>query len=63
MNLEEWANYFNTPASERGKIINVITLEIGDTELGKLVIRPNLVRDLDWVDFGIVNFDSSLANG
>lgn len=48
--MEEWATYFETPASKRDKLLNVITLEIGDTPLGELVTRPKLVRDLDWVD-------------
>lgn len=50
MSLREWADYFHTPPSQREKILNVITLEIGDTPLGAMVVRPQLVRDLDWVD-------------
>lgn len=53
MSLREWADYFRTPAAERKKLLNVITLEIGDTRLGEMVTRPQLVRDLDWVNFGI----------
>lgn len=46
----KWAEYFNTPASERDKIRNVISLEISATTLADQILPPRLVRDLDWVE-------------
>ncbi|KAJ3344904.1 hypothetical protein HDU91_007520 [Kappamyces sp. JEL0680] len=50
MKLGEWADYFELPVQERERILNVISLEIGETALGKMVRRPKVVRDLDWID-------------
>lgn len=49
MSLKDWVKYFNSPSEERERILNVITLEIGETALGKLIRRPKVVRELDWV--------------
>ncbi|KAJ3217401.1 JmjC domain-containing histone demethylation protein 1 [Dinochytrium kinnereticum] len=50
MTLDEWANYFTTPDDRKKRILNVISLEISGSELGNLVTRPKIVRDLDWID-------------
>ncbi|KAI8875395.1 Clavaminate synthase-like protein [Backusella circina FSU 941] len=46
--LGKWADYFHN--KERDRIRNVISLEISQTELGKRITRPRLVRELDWID-------------
>jgi F-box/leucine-rich repeat protein 10/11 len=48
--LFQWANYFETPPTERKQLLNVISLEISDTELAKQIQRPSIVRQLDWID-------------
>ncbi|KAI9360390.1 hypothetical protein DFJ73DRAFT_815517 [Zopfochytrium polystomum] len=48
MTLDEWANYFRQ--TERKRLMNVISLEISQTPLGKAIVRPRIVRDLDWID-------------
>ncbi|TYJ52577.1 hypothetical protein B9479_006827 [Cryptococcus floricola] len=57
--LEAWAEYLATPETEEGvrerekerrKVYNIISLEISDTELAKLVKPPRIVREIDWVD-------------
>ncbi|KAJ3108839.1 JmjC domain-containing histone demethylation protein 1 [Phlyctochytrium planicorne] len=50
MTLDEWAKYYTTPEEEKRKILNVISLEISDSSLAKEVLRPRIVRDLDWID-------------
>ena len=46
-NLKRWVDYYENP----GKIIrNVISLEVSHSELGRLVQRPQIVRDLDLQD-------------
>lgn len=50
MRLGEWAAYFTTPVEKRERILNVISLEIGESNLGKMVKRPKIVRELDWID-------------
>jgi F-box/leucine-rich repeat protein 10/11 len=45
-----WANYFEKPADERDRILNVISLEISGTPLGDRICRPKFVCDMDWVD-------------
>ncbi|KAI9011383.1 hypothetical protein BC832DRAFT_343750 [Gaertneriomyces semiglobifer] len=50
MTLDQWAKYFHQAPEKRKKILNVITLEIGQTPLGAQVQRPKLVNDLDWID-------------
>lgn len=46
--LSRWADYYHS--SERDRIRNVISLEISDTNLAKQIVRPKIVRDLDWID-------------
>ncbi|KAI8100122.1 uncharacterized protein BX664DRAFT_290676 [Halteromyces radiatus] len=46
--MGKWAEYYNNP--DRDRIRNVISLEISGTEFGSSIIRPKLVRDMDWID-------------
>ncbi|GAA6059125.1 hypothetical protein JCM10212_003872 [Sporobolomyces blumeae] len=46
--LGQWAAYYSSP--DRDKVRNVISLEVSDTKLGQMVVAPELVRKLDWVD-------------
>jgi F-box/leucine-rich repeat protein 10/11 len=50
MTLNEWALYFDQPSAQREGILNVITLEISDSPLGRMIRRPKVVRDMDWID-------------
>ncbi|KAJ3119245.1 JmjC domain-containing histone demethylation protein 1 [Nowakowskiella sp. JEL0407] len=50
MTLNELADYWDTPRNLRKRLLNVISLEISDTQLGKMVERPKFVRDIDWID-------------
>jgi hypothetical protein len=50
MTLGEWADYFDTPVEKRSRIYNVISLEVAHTEFGNLIQRPQIVRQLDWID-------------
>lgn len=40
--LGQWAQYYSSP--DRDKVRNVISLEVSDTKLGKMVVAPELVR-------------------
>ncbi|GAA5935515.1 [Histone H3]-lysine-36 demethylase [Sporobolomyces koalae] len=46
--LGDWARYYTSP--DRDKVRNVISLEVSQTKLGKMVIAPEIVRKLDWVE-------------
>ncbi|ORX61871.1 Clavaminate synthase-like protein [Hesseltinella vesiculosa] len=48
--MKKWANYVETPPDKRDRIRNVISLEISSTDFGKKMVRPRLVRDMDWID-------------
>lgn len=50
MTLEAWANYFEEDPIKRTKILNVISLEISDTDFGRMIKRPKVVEKLDWTD-------------
>ncbi|KAJ3411794.1 hypothetical protein HDV05_001693 [Chytridiales sp. JEL 0842] len=50
MTMEEWVEYFNTAPEKRKRLLNVISLEISDTPLAQQIVRPKLVRDLDWTE-------------
>ncbi|KAJ3223790.1 Lysine-specific demethylase 7A [Clydaea vesicula] len=50
MTLDEWAKYFEQPEGVRTGILNVITLEISEYSIGKLVKRPTAVCEIDWID-------------
>ncbi|KAG9003942.1 JmjC domain-containing histone demethylation protein 1 [Tulasnella sp. JGI-2019a] len=46
--LSRWAEYYNTPPSERDKIRNVISLEVTGTPFADQITPPTLVREIDW---------------
>ncbi|KAG0268276.1 JmjC domain-containing histone demethylation protein 1 [Actinomortierella ambigua] len=46
--MERWADYFGSEHKER--IYNVISLEISDTKLAEQVVRPRIVREMDWIE-------------
>ncbi|CAL8356944.1 unnamed protein product [Merluccius merluccius] len=50
MSMAQWRRYYDTPASEREKLYNVISLEFSHTKLENLVKRPTSVDLIDWVD-------------
>ncbi|XP_050983314.1 lysine-specific demethylase 2A [Labeo rohita] len=50
MSMGQWRRYYETPASEREKLYNVISLEFSHTKLEHLVKRPTSVDMIDWVD-------------
>uniref|UniRef100_A0A671VMX4 [histone H3]-dimethyl-L-lysine(36) demethylase n=1 Tax=Sparus aurata TaxID=8175 RepID=A0A671VMX4_SPAAU len=50
MSMAQWRRYYETPASEREKLYNVISLEFSHTRLENLVKRPSSVDLIDWVD-------------
>lgn len=48
--LQEWVDYLQAPPKDRCRTLNIITLEVSQTPLGKLVTQPQLARDLDFVN-------------
>ncbi|WFD29077.1 [histone H3]-dimethyl-L-lysine(36) demethylase [Malassezia sp. CBS 17886] len=48
--LADWADYFETPAAQRDKVLNVISLEVTGTPMAPLVVAPAMVRESDWVE-------------
>jgi len=46
--LQQWADYYEQPGEK--PIRNVISLEVSQSALGKLIRRPKVVRDLDLED-------------
>ncbi|XP_075912797.1 lysine-specific demethylase 2A-like [Petromyzon marinus] len=50
MTMSQWARYYDSPADQRDKLYNVISLEFSHTRLEGLVQRPAVVDKLDWVD-------------
>lgn len=40
--LGQWADYYDDP--QRDKVRNVISLEVSESKLGKMITAPNLVR-------------------
>lgn len=47
-NLKKWADYYES--NEEKTIRNVISLEVSQSKLGKLLRRPKIVQDLDLQD-------------
>ncbi|KAJ5894468.1 hypothetical protein N7495_006159 [Penicillium taxi] len=48
-NLQKWADYYES--SEPNKVVrNVISLEVSQSKMGRLIKRPKVVRDLDLQD-------------
>ncbi|XP_048476851.1 lysine-specific demethylase 2A [Rhincodon typus] len=50
MTMAQWVKYYETPAAEREKLYNVISLEFSHTKLENIVQRPATVDLVDWVD-------------
>jgi hypothetical protein len=48
MKMGNFAKYFES--KERKKIYNLISLEISKSDLANQVLRPKIVRQLDWID-------------
>ena len=48
-NLGRWADYYEEDGDEKA-IRNVISLEVSQSKLGKLLRRPKIVRDIDLQD-------------
>uniref|UniRef100_A0A2S2R0T4 [histone H3]-dimethyl-L-lysine(36) demethylase n=1 Tax=Sipha flava TaxID=143950 RepID=A0A2S2R0T4_9HEMI len=48
MTMKEWTKYYEEPVKD--KLLNVISLEFSHTKLENYIKRPNIVRELDWVD-------------
>ncbi|CDS09000.1 hypothetical protein LRAMOSA10360 [Lichtheimia ramosa] len=46
--MGQWASYYNDQDKDRTR--NVISLEISDTKLAESIVRPKIVRELDWID-------------
>lgn len=49
MNLAKWADYYEEDTDDK-PIRNVISLEVSQTKLGRLLRRPKVVRDIDLQD-------------
>lgn len=49
MNLAKWADYYEEESDEK-QIRNVISLEVSQSKLGRLLRRPKIVRDIDLQD-------------
>ena len=47
-NMRRWADYYENPNSK--VVRNVISLEVSQSKLGRLIRRPKIVRDLDLQD-------------
>lgn len=48
-NLGRWADYYEEPGTDK-PIRNVISLEVSQSKLGRILRRPKLVRDIDLQD-------------
>ena len=49
--IGKWAAFFSKPPAERkGRLLNVISLEVSGTAMGAQITAPRLVRSLDWVN-------------
>lgn len=49
MSMKEWCAYYDQVPRDR--LLNVISLEFSHTKLEPLVEAPNIVRQIDWVDW------------
>ena len=47
-NMRRWADYYENPSNK--VVRNVISLEVSQSRLGRLIRRPKIVRDLDLQD-------------
>ncbi|KAJ5102824.1 hypothetical protein N7532_003353 [Penicillium argentinense] len=48
-NMQKWADYYESNEPEK-PVRNVISLEVSQSRLGRLIKRPKIVRDLDLQD-------------
>lgn len=48
--IGDWVDYYETPASLRTKILNVISLEFSGSPLSPFVRAPAVIRQIDWID-------------
>ncbi|WFD35453.1 [histone H3]-dimethyl-L-lysine(36) demethylase [Malassezia cuniculi] len=48
--LGDWTKYFELPADERERILNIISLEVTGTRLGEMISAPAMVYVNDWVE-------------
>lgn len=49
--IGKWAAFFSKPpAARKGRLLNVISLEVSGTTMGAQITAPRLVRSLDWVN-------------
>ncbi|CAL5874935.1 uncharacterized protein PFLUO_LOCUS9237 [Penicillium psychrofluorescens] len=48
-NMQKWADYYESTESNK-PVRNVISLEVSQSRLGRLIKRPKVVRDLDLQD-------------
>lgn len=48
-NMQKWADYYESDEPEK-VVRNVISLEVSQSKLGRLIKRPKIVRDLDLQD-------------
>lgn len=48
-NMQKWADYYESNESDK-PVRNVISLEVSQSKLGRLIRRPKVVRDLDLQD-------------
>jgi F-box/leucine-rich repeat protein 10/11 len=49
MTMKEWCNYYHNP--QRDRLLNVISLEFSHTKLECFVESPNIVKQVDWIDW------------
>ncbi|CAB3402172.1 unnamed protein product [Caenorhabditis bovis] len=49
MSLQDFINFYKTPAKDRKVLYNVLSLEFSLTPLEDVVKSPTLVREIDWV--------------
>ncbi|KAE9420235.1 hypothetical protein Angca_009497, partial [Angiostrongylus cantonensis] len=50
MTLQDFVDYYNTPAEKRETLYNVLSLEFSNTEMEDIIQSPDLVRRIDWVE-------------
>lgn len=49
MTMKEWCAYYDDP--DRKRLLNVISLEFSHTKLEQFVDSPNIVKQVDWIDW------------
>ena len=51
--LDEFVEYFKKAPEERGKVLNVLSLEFSYTQLAKYVHGPRVLQKIDWARHAI----------